>query len=144
MAKHIGAPLEKTFPLTRWDEKGETTVTIRQARQHEQEKHDNLFAETTRVWDSGEERVQIKQRVSSGEVIRTEAFLTMAGCNVPDEDGVTPLFQFKIDGNGRSRLDMSPHEFEVAWGKLPPELADEIHDKVREVNPQWGPQGKAG
>jgi len=143
MAKTIGQPLERTIPLEVWDDSKETFVSVRQARQHEQEKHDNLFAETTRVWNTGDERVEIKQRVSQGEVMRTEAYLTLTDCNVAEDDG-SPVFRFKRDSNGRSMLDMTPQQFEDAWGKLPHELADEIHDKVREVNPQWGPGGKVG
>jgi hypothetical protein len=141
MPKPINAPLEKVFPLKKWDESGETTVTVRACRQREQEAHDNLFAETTRIWDTGSETVQIKQKISTGEVVRTEVFLTIVDSNIIDESG-TPVFRFSTDSLGRSKLAMTAGEFETAWGRLPTELADEIHEKVREMNAQWG--GGAG
>jgi hypothetical protein len=120
-------------------------VVIRQARQSEQEAHDNLFAETTRIWNDNSTggEMRIMQRVSVGEVQRTEAFLTLVESNLVHENS-QPVFRFGPLATGRSGLIMDSNAFAAAWGALPHEVAAEIHEKVRLVNPQWGPEGKAG
>jgi len=37
---------------------------------------------------------------------------------------------------------MTEAEFAEAWGRLPPEVAAEIHEKVIAINPMWGPGGE--
>ena len=143
MAKKIGHPLVKQFPLEKADPGGDTYVTIRQAKQREQEEHDELYAETSRVWNDQQVGVmELKQRVSMGVVQRREVELTLVDSNILDADG-KPLFTFKKNTHGVMSLDMTPTQFREAWGQLDPDDADEIHAKVREMNPQWGPLGKA-
>ena len=140
MPKKISAPLVEKYTLEVTDPSKETYVTIKQARQEQQEIHDNLFSETTRIWNdqSTGGEMRLMQRVSVGEVVRTEVFLTMTDCNIigPDDQ---PWFKF-----GPKGLDMDSNAFRAAWGQLDPAIVDEIHEKVRLMNPQWGPQGKAG
>ena len=40
------------------------------------------------------------------------------------------------------KLAMTEYEFNIAWGQLLPEIVNEIHEKVLEVNPTWGKQGE--
>jgi hypothetical protein len=147
MGKQISAPLTERFRLDKYDpDPGDTFVAIKQARQAEQETHDNLFSETTRIWNDrnapgGEMRLM--QRVSVGEVIRTEAFLTLIDCNILGLDGQA-LFKFGQRPNGSTGVTMEPEAFKVAWGQLDAKVVEEIHEKIRKMNPQWGPEGKAG
>jgi len=139
MPKKVSLPITERYPLDKLDPSGETYVTVRQAHQDQQEKHDNLYAETTRIWnDQAGAKMQLMQRVSVGEVIRTEAFLTMVDCNILGPDDL-PLFKF--DANG---LAMDNAKFTTAWGTLDPSWVEEIHEKIRKMNPVWGPEGKAG
>lgn len=145
MGKQVSAPLTERFRLDKLDPEGDSYVTIKQARQSEQETHDGLFAETTRIWNDnsagGEMRLQ--QRVSVGEVVRQEIYLTLTDCNLLGMDGEA-LFKFGIRPNGTTGLLMDPIAFKAALGTIDPSWVDEIHEKVRKVNAQWGPEGKAG
>lgn len=144
------APVEEEFILTKTDEAygeegGEPTrVTIRQATQSQNERRFKVFEKLTQQLsdDLGSEAIiQTIQRINLHELRRIEVNLTMIGCNLMDEDG-TPLFAFKKFGD-RQYLDMSDEEFRKAWGKLPPDIAYEISDKVLEVNKLWrGPMGE--
>lgn len=137
MPKPISTPLEKQFRLEAWDPEGDSYVTIRQARQWQHEKREDLFAETSRIWREGDlGEVEMKQRVSFSEVMRTEVELTLVDSNLVDENQ-KPVFKFRKMENGRQILDMTKAEFAYAWGLLEPALAREIHEKVFELNPQW-------
>lgn len=139
MPKAISTPLEKTFKLDQFDPTGETFVIVRQATQAQHERRAELFDEITRIYnDAVAGETQIKQRISVEELKRIEVMLTLAECNILDEDGATPLFTF-VQERGRPRLAMTENRFKEAWGKLPTEVAEEIHKKIREVNPTWGP-----
>jgi hypothetical protein len=145
----LSAPLEHEFTLDRSDKlfgtDGESTrITIRQATQEQKEKRDVVFSTITRIMSSvtsPDDEVALRQRWSWEELKRVEVFLTLVSCNLLDENG-SPLFKFKNDKNGHQNLDMTDVAFRDAWGKLPPEIADEIHENVRSVNLTWaGPLG---
>jgi hypothetical protein len=150
MPKAISTPLEQQFKLEKWDPAGDSFVTIRQARQWQHEKREDLFAETSRVWREGDlGEVEMKQRVSFSEVMRTEVGLTLVDSNLVIQDVVRdasgsivsestrPAFRFSRGADGRQFLSMTTAEFAEAWGLLEPELCLEIHQKVFEVNPMW-------
>ena len=125
------------------DPEQEATVTVRQATQAEVEARAELNAETSRVFRSGQQAVEVKARFSYEEARRLEVYLTLSGCNIdiPDEshkDGKRPLFTFKKQ-SGKMRLNMTEKEFEEAWGQLPAHWAEAIHQAVLSVNPQWNP-----
>jgi hypothetical protein len=66
----------------------------------------------------------------------------MSEANLLDENG-DPLFKFKEDKKGRSRIAMSEKDFATAWGGLPLIVSGEIVEKVHEVNTDWGgPEGE--
>jgi len=142
MPLKLVAPIEETFVLEKSDAKfgndGEPTrVTIRQATQSHNEKRSAIFSEVTRVMDQdvNNEEIQLRQRWSLEELKRIEIFLTMIDCNILNEAG-KPLFNFRSTKTSQE-LDMSLQEFSAAFGKLPPEVAQEIHDKVLKVNLTW-------
>jgi len=146
MAFKLSAPIEKEFVLDKTDEiygeKGDepTRVSIRQATQADHERRSSLWDTLTQEVEgedfSNPDSVRIIQRLSVAELNRLEVYLTIVGCNIVKEDG-KELFKFK---NGK--LDMSERAFINAWGLLPPIVANEIHEKVREVNITWAKGGE--
>lgn len=144
------APLEQEFELEVSDRKygtdgSPTKITVRQATQAQNEKRELIYAEVTQVFAKNGGKtpdVQFKQMWSQERLKRMECFLSMVSCNIEDEDG-TGLFIFKKIGD-KQYLDMTDIEFEKAWGRLPPDVAQEIHNKVLLVNLQWaGPLEKS-
>jgi len=146
MALKLSSPVIEEFPLVRsesvyGDGSGEpSSVLVRQATQGANERRSRVFAEISRVIETQEDfgsTVQLRQRWSMEELKRIEVYLTLAGCNIQDADG-TDLFRFRDE-----KLAMSENDFRVAWAKLPPEVAAEIHEKVLEVNYVWRESGEA-
>jgi hypothetical protein len=142
------APLYEDFELTRTDEKygepnGEpTTVTVKQAAQHEHERRQLLFSKLERSFsDLKPDVVTLVQDIPMEELKRLEVWLTLCESNILDENG-KELFPSKKGSNGHPRLSMSQTAFNEAWGKLPPDVATEIHDKVLKVNKIWS--GRSG
>jgi hypothetical protein len=141
MALQLTAPIKKEFHLEETDKLFEndgdpTRVIVRQATQSHHERRSDLWAELKqRVMD--DDSVIMIQHLSIPELHRIEVFCTFSACNIAAEDGEA-LFKFK---NGE--LDMTEAQFTKAWGKLPPQVAAEIHLKVLEVNPTWKPRGEA-
>jgi hypothetical protein len=141
------APIYETMTLDRSDERygndGEPTeVTIRQASQHEHERRQDLFSKLERKYsDLSPDEVTVVQNIPMEELKRLETFLTLCDCNLLDENG-DPLFPSKRDRNGHPRMSLSKTQFDLAWGKLPPDVAEEIHEKVLEVNLIW--RGRSG
>lgn len=136
MSLKLSAPLVKEFPLTEADaaagDSGEPTmVTIRQAENGEVEKRNELFSSFQREYVA--DAVRVTQDISFDAVRRKEVFLTLAACNIQNEDG-KQLFMFK-DGHLDNEL-----VFQRAWSKLPPAYALAIHQKVLEMNPMWKPE----
>lgn len=140
MPLRLKAPLIKDFVLEMTDKKygvgDETTkVTIKQASQMDNERRSQVLANNTRIIDSDITKFKMKSDWSMEELKRMEVRLTLVGCNIEREDG-KPLFNFTTD-NGVPILAMDDRTFERAWGTLPPDVANEIHDKVLEVNFDW-------
>lgn len=146
MALKLTAPIIETFTLDKSDEKygadTSTTVTIKQARQHEHARRENLWSVIEqKVSNIDPDEMTYVQRFSMAELARLETWLTMCACDIEDENG-NPLFPSRKGKADRPTLDMTEQQFNQAWGLLLPDIAKEIHDKVLEVNPQW--RGKEG
>lgn len=145
MAKGISlSPVVQTFPLLTVDPEGEVTVTIRQVRAGDQIRINEMYAMRRRVWDyaPGEDEarsVKLESHYNEAKVKRLMAFLTVSDCNLINLDTEMPIFKFKEDKNGFSRVDMTEDAFNRLWDALPSEVTDEIVDCIFEVNPQWGP-----
>jgi hypothetical protein len=137
MPARLTPPTEQTFVLSRTDKllgnDGEpTTVKIAQATQGQHDERMQLWAEFSRSYDE-DGQVEVKQKISPAVVRRTEVFLTLKACNLEWENG-SPVFTFPLKAN----------EFNKAWGALLPAVAEEIHEKVLEVNVLWsGEVGEA-
>jgi hypothetical protein len=143
MPLRLSAPIEKSFVLeisdAHFGNDGEPTkITIRQATQDANERRSFIYSEVTNIISQNvlSAEMQLRQRWSLEELKRMEAFLTLVHADILDVDG-TPLFRFKTEEN-RQVLDMNQNEFKKAWGKLDPIIAAEIHQKVMEVNVDWG------
>jgi len=144
MPLKLKVPTEETFTLDKSDKlygtDGEPTrVTIRQATQAQNEKRSRVFSEVQRIMglQQDDSSYKLQQNWSNEELKRMEAFLTLVDCNLLDEND-DPLFKFKKSkSDGKQYLDMTTQSFAEAWGKLPPIIAQEIHDKVLEVNLTW-------
>ncbi len=148
MPVKLTTPLEKDFVLERTDisypsDGDPTKITVRQATQAQNERRSLIHSEVTQIINSQSalrDELQLRQQWSIEELKRVEVFLTLIGCNIIDESG-NDLFKFKTE-SGKSQLSMSENEFKKAWGILPPDIAQEIHEKVLEVNKTWaGPLG---
>lgn len=142
-------PLYQTFELERTDKNygndgDPTTVTIRQARQHEHSRRQDQWNKFERRYSSlNPNEVSIVQELSFEAIKMLEAQMTLVESNILDESGEKLLFKTKKGKDGHPKLDMTPNDFEVAWGNLPMDVAQEIHEKILEVNPMWaGPAGE--
>jgi hypothetical protein len=147
MPLQMTAPLYDTFDLERSDKQYDvdptepTQVTIKQARQHEHEARERQFSQIERKMNPNDDSsVSIVQNFAIEELRRLEVYLTLCECNILNEDG-KPLFP-SIKGKDHPKLKVTKDQFRKAWGTLPPDVAEEIHEKVLEVNPQWAPEGE--
>ena len=140
MPLRLSAPIIKDFILEFTDKKygtGDemTKVTIKQASQMDNERRSQVLANNTRIINNDPSQFKMKSDWSFEELKRMETRLTLVGCNIENAEGKS-LFKFKTD-NGVPALDMSDRDFERAFGALPPDVANEIHNKVLEVNYDW-------
>ena len=134
MPIQLKSPLKKEFHLEKSDKEletddGATMIAVRQATQGGHELRNELFSEFKREYDGA--KISVVQRISFDDIRRREVFLTLCACNIMDESGKKPLFKFD-NGNPTNEAD-----FNKAWGKLQPVIANEIHEKVLEMNPLW-------
>lgn len=138
----ISLPTVKTLILDKSDKKyknkGEpTTVTIRQARQAEHDLRMDTWALTRQVYDDANPgRVETIRNMSLATLRVDEVYYTLVGSNLVDSEG-KEVFPSKQGNDGIPQLALTKDQFKVAWGRLWPDIADEIHEKVLEVNPLW-------
>lgn len=130
----LKSPLKKDFHLIKSDEAmgntdGATMITVRQATQGDFERVDDLTSEYKREFDG--KTVKAIQRISFDDIRRKQVYLTLCACNILGEDEQTPLWTFK------NEKPSSEASFESGWYKLPPVVAQEIYEKVLEMNPLW-------
>lgn len=141
------APIYKTFTLTRSDElygnkDDPTTITVKQASQREHAQRQDVFSSLERRYDERiPEEVRLVQNVSIENLKRLQAWLTLVECGITDIADA-PLFPSAKDKNSNSELKMNQTQFNLAWGLLPPEIVEEISEKILEVNPIWS--GRTG
>jgi len=133
----LASPIKKEFHLSKSDKElgtddGATMVIIRQATQGGHELRNDLFSEFKREYDGA--TIKVVQRISFDDIRRREVFLTMCSCNVVGENG-KPLFKFV------NETLTNESDFQASWSKLPPVIAQEIHEKVLEMNPLWNENG---
>jgi hypothetical protein len=140
MPKKVAKPVDQICPLMKWDSEGGTTVTIRQATQGIVDRLENFRTSNNEYqWDDkAQGKTTMKTNRGSAEIRRLQVRETMVACNLVDEETDKPHFTtfiFKTDADVKA--------WDEAWDALPTELAQEIWEKVLDVNPQWKPQGEA-
>lgn len=139
MALKIEPAIEKVFALERSDKALEntgdpTTIKVIQAREGQNLERLQLWEKYERTFQVAGD-VKVAQEVNPAAVRRKEVFLTLVACNIEIEDGKGgshPLFTFPL----------KEKQFNEAWAKLPSIIADEIHEKVLEVNLDWALSGE--
>jgi hypothetical protein len=139
---------QKEFHLEKTDKEFEiyedpTMITVRQATEDDIEAREALLSKTRKniidyfikgyVEDETEEEIEDHSFLAplAPDIELFEVYWTLCACNITSEGGKKPLFKFE---NGRLRDEV---EFRAAWSKLEPIIADEIHEKVLEMNPEW-------
>ena len=110
-----------------------TMIEVHLATQGAVEARNELWSEYIREVEGT--KTIIHQRLSFDDVRRKEVFLTLASCNIEDENG-KPLFTFK-DNHLSDEVS-----FKKAWDQLYPSIANEIHEKVLECNVVWQKVGE--
>jgi hypothetical protein len=142
-----GLPEEYTLDLPdELDPSHDTVVTIKPASVQENAVRDELWAKQKRTYNADmPNAMTIESESTYAQRQATEVYITLVGCNIeyqpldhlgePKGDP-EPLFKFGSKA-GVAYLDMSRDQFLVAWGKLPQEVADEIHRCVLLKNPNW-------
>ena len=147
MPAKLLSPVEKEFVLEKTDillnnEGTPTTVTIRQATQRQHMLRADKYANLTQ--EINQESPEVNRYITKFnqfDLYMTEAFLTMVGCDLQDYEG-NNLFKFRSDTKGHQYLDMTQDAFRQAWGSLLKEIAEEITEKVHEVNLLWRLSGE--
>lgn len=145
MTKYIIPAIEKTLPLTKWDETGETWVKVRQIRSGDQHRYEEETYTREISYNQGEESfVTEKQRISVMRIYLVRAKLAVLESNLAEAVLDPKTGEPKVGKNGEieTRLlftrNMSEAAFTRSWNSLPVELVQEIDEKIRELNPHWG------
>ncbi len=139
--------LPEQYLLTQFDKDSMAFVTVKPATVAESASRDELWAKQTRTYNTDTpDQVEVKTESTFSQRQALEVFLTLVDCNIkfqntdatgePDGDEVT-LFNIGRKPNGEPYLAMDREAFLVQWGRLPVEVAEEIHGKVLIKNPQW-------
>lgn len=134
MALQLSAPKTDKYQLEKTDaaypsDDEQTHVVIRQALQGERDIRDREYTKFTRKYDVAGD-VTVHQDITYTDILRLEVFLTLCECNIKNAEG-KDLFEF------REGKCTSEEKFKRAWAILPPLVADEIIEKVHNMNPLW-------
>ena len=138
--------IQKDFCLFKTDKEydvvgGQTVITVRQATQKENASRDEFIIEeldkcsyfiedVLKIRSDGfNHRLYYAIFMVAEEIHALEVFLTLAACNIEGDMG-KPLFIFE-DGK------VDSVSFKRGWALLAPLVADEIHEIVLEMNPDW-------
>jgi len=111
-----------------------TMIEVHLATQGAVEARNELWSEYIREVEGA--KTIIHQRLSFDDIRRKEVFLTLASCNIEDENGKL-LFTFQNDHL------VDEVSFKKAWDQLYPFIANEIHEKILECNVVWQKVGEA-
>lgn len=125
-------PVLRTFKLVVFGFEGEAEITVRQATTGDVRQRADLFSQQSFVL--GSSMPELRQRWNLAELQRYDAYLTLAGCTIVDEDG-NPWFEFKDTPSGPRPVDQN--KFYRAWDALPPEISSAIYEFILEVNPMF-------
>lgn len=140
-------PLINQYQNITGEEEG-ITIEVRQAREGEQIQWQQLFAKTTRVFDSpalGEvgmgDSVRLEVEQNRDKVRRAEAYLVLASVSGVTDENDKELFRTKETVDGKAiRFAMTEEQFNTVWNRLPPRVTKVISEMVWDTNPQWHPE----
>lgn len=139
-------PKVETFKLQS-DPEGLATVTIRQAREEENIRRQDLFSKVTRVFEESTELGPVRNRIeieaNELRIRRTECYLVIEEITgILDENG-NELFRSAGGPSGKLvRNAMTIQEFDRAWSMLPEDTIEEIYAYVLTMNPTWDNEKK--
>ena len=129
MSKVVTAPVTKKIALTEWDESGQTTVTIKEARFGESLRRSQFLNRMTIERDyQGSREVR---ELSGADLVALELWLTFVEADIfyqADEDPESHNLFFH---------HMNEQAFLDALELLPDDLVLEWHRGVTELNPIW-------
>lgn len=131
MPLRISKPKTEKFPLSECDPTGETYIVVKEARQAEFEDRMRALNPDASVVRTGMGEVETIRPVNLADVIYIELYLTLADCNIEDEDG-SLLLAYE---NGQYMGAMA--DFIVECRKLPISVIAEMSQKVLQMNPLW-------
>jgi len=119
--------------LKRWDPEGDTWVSIKPARMGDTMARSGAMPPLELLVDEEGRNVQ-RLRLADSQRRLLECWLTFDSASIMEEDE---------NGNPRPMFTkgMARAEFEAAFKRLPIELAEEWHEAVLQVNPQWDELG---
>ena len=141
-----------TFPLVdRYEnitgEEDGITIEVRQSREGEHIQRQQLFAKTTRTFETpalGEvgmgDSVKLEVEQNNAKIRRAEAYLTLARVTGVVDEKDQELFKTADSVDGPCiKAAMTEDQFNLAWGRLPTRVTRAISRKVWETNPHWDP-----
>jgi hypothetical protein len=130
--------LEQVVKLLKADPTGETWVRIKQATMGEDAVLSAMWAKTAWEFDDAlKGKVKQYNDVSRAQIMGEQVRLTLLECNITDHED-KPLFP-----NVDPAVVRAHDAFYDAWSQLPAAWAEEIHEAVLQVNPQWRPDREA-
>lgn len=137
-----GVVVSEAIPLLEWDDTGGTYVKFQRPSRVEEENLATMQARSELVWSTEERgRVTQRERVPLTVLESEMVAMTLVECNLPEADGETLVF---VPGKTCRRMngpfdDKVRNGFYKAWYRpdFPPELAEEIVDKLIEWHPPF-------
>lgn len=132
-------PIIQNFKLE-CDPEGIADFTVCQARNSQDILRNEVVGRVTRLMDVSDGRPRLQFDQNDLRLYAREVYLTLSAVSGVKNEKDEEVFKSEKDPDGIYRVNeaMSEEEFLNAWDKLPKEAREEIHTRVREVNPQWG------
>lgn len=136
--KLVSQALVEKYPLTEWDDSGQTFVMVRQARFSENSRMRGLFAHSKiQTADDGTETRILDWPAAERDILM--CWLTFQDASIMRDVG---------DGKGEPMFKpgMSETEFRKAFNQLDTDLVNNWVKCVLKMNPQWawGPEELEG
>ena len=127
-----GTILSPKIPLDQSDPDGDTYVVFRRPRQMEAELLSDLWVRHPIQWEEGGRKITQLTSTSWAQVDREQVKLCLVESNILDENG-KPLFKpgYSCRAPDGAVTEQIERRFLEAWGKLDPDVADEICTKLR-------------
>lgn len=129
-------PLTETFHLES-DPDGEATITIQQATVSETEERAALYAKRREIYGDGAVAVETEFNAVT-QYMYDIALVCSDITGIVDEDG-NPFPGLEMVDKGKVRRAKNRDAFINVLRRLPIEVLTEMHEYVKDVNPDWFP-----